>query len=89
MSKFKNRSERNEGYKSLATLVFEGKEIITKRPEGMSTEEYRLLRRQQDLILKHVLRKSPNKRLQNIMGQPKVAIIQRGFRKHVKQRRAS
>jgi hypothetical protein len=89
MSKFKNRSERNEGYKSLATLVFEGKEIITKRPEGMSTEEYRLLRRQQDLILKHVLRKSPNKRLQNIMGQPKVGIIQRGFRKQVKQRRAS
>jgi hypothetical protein len=89
MSRFKNRSERNQGVRTLAQEIFSGKQIITKRIEGMSTEEYRLLRKQQDFILRMIFRKAPNRKLQNIMGQPNTGIIQRGFRPKVRQRRAS
>ena len=71
MSKnFKNRAERNAGFKTKAQIIFEGKEILNERPEGMSKEEYQFLRKEQTLILKALFHKgkSPSRKLSGIMG---------------------
>jgi hypothetical protein len=54
--KFPNKSERNKDVTTLASQIFHDAEMITKRPEGMSTEEYRLLRKIQSNLLKRILK---------------------------------
>ena len=68
--KFLNRSERNAGYKTDAQIIFDGKQIITSRPEGMNRDDYRLLRKIQTETLKQLFHKgkSPSRKLQGILG---------------------
>src|SRR5690606_15269491 len=76
---FKNRAERNKGFKTLAQEIFGGREMINERPEGMSKEEYRILRKIQSTVLKQLFHKgkSPSRKLQGIMRpkQPTVRFV--------------
>lgn len=78
MSKFKNKAERNAGHRTLAQEIFGGKKIINERPEGMSRDEYRMIRKMQTEILKQLFHKGhcPSRKLSGIMGvkQPSVRI---------------
>lgn len=66
---FLNKAERNSGYKTAAQQIFEGKKMLLERPEGMSRDEYRLLRKIESSILKQLFRKghSPNRKLQQLL----------------------
>lgn len=88
--KFKNRSERNEGVKTDAMIIFEGKQLITKRPEGMSTDEYKFTRKTQELILKELFRRCPSRKLQGIIPlNTNLGFVRKGVTKRVVQRKAS
>lgn len=90
--KFLNKSQRNEGHRSMAQIVFEGKQIITARPENMDKDEYRLLRKIQTETIKRLFFKghSPSRKLRGIMGgKEPLARTQKGLRRIVKQRRAN
>lgn len=89
--KFKNRSERNAGFKTQAQIIFEGKEILNARPEGMDKDTYQFLRKQQTMILKQLFHKgkSPLRKLNGIMGgKEPLARTQKGIRRIIKQRKA-
>lgn len=91
-TKFKNKSQRNEGHRSIASLVFEGKQIINARPETMSREEYQILRKVQTETIKRLFFKghSPSRKLSGLMGNKEpLARTQKGLRRIVKQRRAN
>lgn len=90
--KFKNKRERNEGFKTQAQIVFEGKEILNARPEGMDKDTYQFLRKQQTMILKQLFHKgkSPIRKLNGIMGgKEPLARTTKGLKRIVRQRKAS
>ena len=43
-----------------AKAIFSGKELLIERPEGMAFEEYRILKRIQEKVLKKLLANRPN-----------------------------
>jgi hypothetical protein len=53
---------------TIAQVIFKDKDIITSRPEGMSTEEYKLHRRIQKRVIKDLFRKPSNPKIANAMG---------------------
>jgi hypothetical protein len=88
--KFKNRSERNEGVKTDALIIFEGKQLLTKRPETMTTDEYKFTRKTQELILKELFRRCPDRGLQGIIPSARNSgFVRKGVTKRVVQRKAS
>jgi hypothetical protein len=89
----KNKAQRNEGFKSDAQIIFEGKQLLEKRPENMDSDTYKFLRKTQSLLLKHLFHKghSPSRKLSGLMGQkqPPIARTAKGSRRIIKQRKAS
>ncbi len=56
---------------SVAQSLFKDHEVLTKRPEGMSFQEYKFLRFTQDLVLKKMFRQCPKRELVGIIpGHP-------------------
>lgn len=53
---------------TVAQVIFKDKDIITYRPEGMSTEEYKLHRRVQNRVIKDLFRKPSNPEITRLMG---------------------
>ena len=47
--------------KTLAQLLFEGKKILTSRPEGMEREEYKFLKGLQDKAIRKIFRRKPTR----------------------------
>lgn len=87
---FKNRSERNEGVKTDTMIIFSDKQLITKRPVGMSIDEYKFTRKTQELILKELFRRCPDRRLQGIIPSARnLGFVRKGVTKRVVQRKAS
>lgn len=90
--KFKNKRERNEGYVTDAMKIFGNTEMILARPEYMTREEYQVLRKIQTEVLKQLFHKgkSPDRKLQGVMGQrePKFRTT-KGYKKSLIQRKAS
>ena len=93
---FKNKSERNKGYKSEAQILFEGKKLLLERPPEMSREDYRLLRKFESEAIKQLFHKghSPSRKLQGIMGSKEpLARTKKGIvrvtKRMIKQRKAS
>lgn len=90
--KFKNKSERNEGYVTAAMQIFNDKKMLHERPAEMSYDEYRVLRKIESETLKMLFHKghSPNRKLQGVMGgKEPIARTKKGIRRIIKQRRAS
>lgn len=54
--------------KTPAMILFEGRSLLTKRPENMTYEEYRFMRKYQTKVLKLVLSKSSNPNILRSMG---------------------
>lgn len=87
---FKNKSQRNAGFKSDAQKIFEGKQLLLARPDGMDPDEYRLLRKMQSELIKHLFHKGkkPSRKLQGIMGNKEpLARTTKGMRKIIRQRK--
>lgn len=61
---------------SLAQQLFKDKKILTARPPEMSYEEYHLLRKIQNQIIKKLFTHCPDRRLQSILPvkQPTVRV---------------
>ena len=88
--KFLNRSERNKNVVTDAMKIFGNSPLLEKRPEGMTTDEYKLARKIQTIILKRLFPKAPLRKLSGIMGQrPAKYSTSKGFRKSITQRKAS
>jgi len=87
----KNRSERNSGFKSVAQILFEKKELLISRPEGVPFEDYKFLQRTQDLILRNIFSgRCPDKCLPGIMGVSRnFGVVKKGITRRVTQRKAS
>lgn len=87
----KNRSERNSQYETPAMSIFKDKQLITKRLEGMTKEEYKFLRKLQTKILHSLFRKghSPSRKLSGVISPHRPLISGAGFRKVRFQRKAS
>lgn len=88
--KFKNKSERNAGVKTEAMQIFEGKQIITFRPDDMSSEDYRLIREGQNRVIKALFPKAPNRKLVGLISPHKPLLRSvKGFSKPPTQRKAN
>jgi hypothetical protein len=68
MSKDKNSAKKENPNPTLAKILFQDKQILNKRPEGMDFKEYQFLRKMQNEVLKRLFRGAPSKRLNGIMG---------------------
>lgn len=89
--KFLNRSERNEGVITAASRLFGGRQILTSRPEGMTFEDYKILRKGQNDLIKVLFAKAPNKQINQFVN-PDLLNFRKGhmtFKQRVRQRRAS
>lgn len=88
---FKNKAERNKNVVTAAMQIFKDKQMLLARPEGMTRDEYRLLRKIESETLKALFHKghSPNRRLIGVMGikQPNVR-IQAPTKRRVTQRKS-
>lgn len=58
---------RKKDRTSVSQEVFKDKEILNKRPDDMSYEDYRVLRRIQTIVLKKLLSKPPLRRVAQVM----------------------
>jgi len=65
---------------STAQIVFKDKEIITRRPDNMSYEEYKILRKIQTTVLKVLFKKSPLARVSRLMST-KIGYNDHSYRK--------
>lgn len=89
MSKDTN-PDKTESYKTMAQLIFEGKEMVVERKENMTFEEYQYLRKIQSQLMKRLFRGSPSRKLSGIMGTSyNSGRISKGVRRVVKQRKSS
>lgn len=71
-----------------ALILFHDAKILNERPEGMTYEEYRVLRAHQTSILKKLFPKPNNSHIgQHVNG--KIGRVAQGIRRVVKQRKAS
>src|SRR5258705_13269298 len=60
------RNMENE-FQSVAQSLFKDHQVLTKRPEGMTFNEYKFLRYTQDLVLKRMFRQCPKRELMGII----------------------
>lgn len=52
----KKNLNKKENTPTLAQIIFKDKQLILERPENMTMEEYRILRRHQCQVIKKVTR---------------------------------
>ena len=62
-----SKAKPTEEEKTLLQLAFEGKQILTSRPPDMDYESYRFLKRFQDKMIKKLLFKPSNTKIQQHM----------------------
>lgn len=54
-------------YRTPMQILFKDKDILTKRPEGMEIEEYKILRRIQTEVMKQLIKRPPSRRISSLM----------------------
>lgn len=68
--------KRKENPHTIAQLLFKDKQLINERPEGMTYQEYRIMRSHQTKLLGVLLAKEPNGKILLSMG------VRRGYNQH-------